>query len=124
MAEIGSVIDGKYEILTEIGHGGMSVVYLAMDTHLNKQWAVKEIKKKGSGKNDEIVVNSLLAEANREDCSKNSRVLKAHKYSIFGNLLSIRKMQDVGISRPICCYTSKLIRKKEIEQAIFIYNLI
>lgn len=64
MAEIGSIIDGKYEILTEIGHGGMSVVYLAMDTHLNKQWAVKEIRKKGSGKNDEIVVNSLLAEAN------------------------------------------------------------
>lgn len=64
MAEIGTVIDGKYEILTEIGHGGMSVVYLAMDTHLNKQWAVKEIKKKGNGKNDEVVINSLLAEAN------------------------------------------------------------
>jgi serine/threonine-protein kinase len=64
MAEIGSVIDGKYEVLREIGRGGMSVVYLAMDMHLNKQWAVKEIRKKGSGKNDEIVVNSLLAEAN------------------------------------------------------------
>lgn len=64
MTEIGTVIDGKYEILREIGHGGMSVVYLAMDTHLNKQWAVKEIRKKGSGRNDEIVVNSLLAEAN------------------------------------------------------------
>lgn len=72
----------------------------------------------------EIVHYQRFGEANREDCSKNSRVLKAHKYSIFGNLLSIRKMQDVGISRPICCYTSKLIRKKEIEQAIFIYNLI
>lgn len=72
----------------------------------------------------EIVHFQRFGEANREDCSKNSRVLKAHKYSIFGNLLSIRKMQDVGISRPICCYTSKLIRKKEIEQAIFIYNLI
>ena len=47
MAEIGSIIDGKYEILREIGKGGMSVVYLAMDTHLNKQWAVKEIRKKG-----------------------------------------------------------------------------
>lgn len=64
MANIGSVIDGKYEILREIGRGGMSTVYLAMDTHLNKQWAVKEIRKRGSGKNDEIVVNSLLAEAN------------------------------------------------------------
>lgn len=64
MTAIGTVIDGKYEILKEIGRGGMSIVYLAMDKHLNKQWAVKEIKKKGSGKNDEIVVNSLLAEAN------------------------------------------------------------
>ena len=64
MTQIGTVIDGKYEILKEIGRGGMSVVYLAMDKHLNKQWAVKEIRKKGSGKNDEIVVNSLLAEAN------------------------------------------------------------
>ena len=64
MTEIGTVIDGKYEVLREIGRGGMSVVYLAMDTHLNKQWAVKEIRKQGSGKNDEIVVNSLLAEAN------------------------------------------------------------
>lgn len=64
MTEIGTVIDGKYEILKEIGRGGMSIVYLAMDKHLNKQWAVKEIKKKGSGKNDEIIVNSLLAEAN------------------------------------------------------------
>lgn len=64
MTEIGTVIDGKYEILREIGRGGMSVVYLAMDTHLNKQWAVKEIRKRGGGKKDEIIVNSLLAEAN------------------------------------------------------------
>lgn len=64
MTEIGTVVDGKYEILKEIGRGGMSVVYLAMDKRLNKQWAVKEIRKKGSGKNDEIVINSLLAEAN------------------------------------------------------------
>lgn len=51
----------------------------------------------------EVVHFQRFGEANREDCSKNSRVLKAHKYSTFGNLLSIRKMQDVGISRPICC---------------------
>lgn len=64
MAEIGTVIEDKYEILREIGRGGMSVVYLAMDTRLNKQWAVKEIRKQGNGKKDEIVINSLMAEAN------------------------------------------------------------
>lgn len=64
MTEVGTVIEGKYEILKEIGRGGMSFVYLANDTHLNRNWAVKEVKKKGVGKNDDIVVNSLLAEAN------------------------------------------------------------
>ena len=28
MISVGQVIDGKYKILSEIGHGGMSVVYL------------------------------------------------------------------------------------------------
>lgn len=64
MTHVRTVIEGKYEILKEIGRGGMSVVYLANDTHLNRNWAVKEVRKKGNGKNDEIVVNSLLAEAN------------------------------------------------------------
>ena len=44
MAVIGTLIEGKYEILKLIGKGGMSEVYLAMDKNLNKQWAVKEIK--------------------------------------------------------------------------------
>ena len=63
MIKIGDVIDGQYEILKEIGHGGMSTVYLAMDKRLNKQWAVKEIKKEGSNKNKQVVLNSLLVEA-------------------------------------------------------------
>ena len=62
--KVGTVLDGKYEILKQIGKGGMSIVYLAMDKRLNKQWAVKEIRKTASGKNNEVVVNSLLAEAN------------------------------------------------------------
>lgn len=64
MTKIGTVLVNKYEILKEIGRGGMSVVYLAMDKHLNKQWAVKEIRRSAKGQDDEIVVNSLLAEAN------------------------------------------------------------
>jgi len=64
MTEIGTVVDGKYEILKEIGRGGMSVVYLAMDNRLKKQWAVKEVRKRGSIKEDEIIENSFMAEAN------------------------------------------------------------
>lgn len=64
MAAIGSVIDGKYEILKLIGQGGMSKVYLAMDKRLNKQWAVKEIEKRGRDKNNEVIIQSAIAEAN------------------------------------------------------------
>lgn len=45
MLETGSVVDGKYKILNVIGRGGMSVVYLAMNERVNRQWAVKEIRK-------------------------------------------------------------------------------
>ncbi len=62
MAEIGSVIDEKYEIVSQIGEGGMSTVYLAVDCRLNKRWAVKEIQKCGDGDRDGIVENSLLTE--------------------------------------------------------------
>lgn len=64
MTKVGNILEEKYEILREIGRGGMSVVYLAMDTRLNKQWAIKEIRKKGNGREDQVIVNSLLAEAN------------------------------------------------------------
>lgn len=64
MAAIGSVIEGKYEILKLIGQGGMSKVYLAMDKRLNKQWAVKEIEKKGRDQHNEVIIQSAIAEAN------------------------------------------------------------
>ena len=40
MQENGSLIDGKYKILSVVGHGGMSVVYLAINERANKTWAV------------------------------------------------------------------------------------
>jgi serine/threonine-protein kinase len=64
LAAIGSVIEGKYEILKLIGQGGMSKVYLAMDKRLNKQWAVKEIEKRGRDQHNDIIIQSAIAEAN------------------------------------------------------------
>ena len=61
MLEIGSVLDGKYKILSEIGHGGMSVVYMALNEKANKTWAVKVIRK--DGKLDfNVVRQGLVAE--------------------------------------------------------------
>lgn len=64
MARIGEVIDGKYEILREIGRGGMSVVYLAMDKRLNKQWAIKEFRKDKDDAGKQVALKALLDEAN------------------------------------------------------------
>ena len=63
MTKEGTVLDGKYEILKEIGRGGMSIVYLAMDNRLNKQWAIKEIKNDGS-KSIQTLLKGLEREAN------------------------------------------------------------
>ena len=61
MLSIGSVVDGKYRLLSEIGHGGMSVVYLAINERANKTWAIKEVRKDG-GNDSEVVQQGLIAE--------------------------------------------------------------
>ena len=61
MLEVGSVLNGNYKILNEIGRGGMSVVYLALNERANKTWAVKEVRKDGSTAS-EVVSQGLIAE--------------------------------------------------------------
>jgi len=63
MLKIGSVIDGKYKILYQIGKGGMSTVYLAINESAGKQWAVKEVRKSGKA-SDEVIRQNLLTEIN------------------------------------------------------------
>lgn len=64
MAEERSLIGGRYRILTQIGEGGMSRVYLALDTVLNKQWAAKEIKRVDDKAQRDLIVQSLITESN------------------------------------------------------------
>ncbi|MFA9559940.1 serine/threonine protein kinase [Evansella sp. AB-rgal1] len=63
MIEIGTIIDERYEVLKEIGRGGMSIVYLAMDNRLNKSIVIKDIRKRAYS-NNELLINSLIVEAN------------------------------------------------------------
>lgn len=61
MLEIGAFIDGKYKILSVVGRGGMSVVYLAINERANKTWAVKEVRKDGVS-DFEVVKQGLIVE--------------------------------------------------------------
>jgi eukaryotic-like serine/threonine-protein kinase len=48
MAEVGegSVVDGRYRVLRRIGAGGMADVWLAEDTHLQRQVALKVLHRR------------------------------------------------------------------------------
>lgn len=64
MIEIGQYIDNKYKVLELLGKGGMSEVYLAINKHLNKQWAIKVIKKQNDNKKQKSIGNDPVSEAN------------------------------------------------------------
>ncbi len=62
--QVGSVVDGKYEVIRVIGRGGMSVVWLAQDKRLGKLWAVKEIKPNVRGLQGAVNRQAIIDEAN------------------------------------------------------------
>lgn len=64
MAAIGSILDDKYEILALVGEGGMSKVYLARDNKLNRHLAIKKVVKNSHDKNNAIIIQSAIVEAN------------------------------------------------------------
>ena len=57
----GSIINERYEVLDEIGHGGMSVVFRVRDRVSGKVLAVKEAKRNGTV-DDHTAEYSLAAE--------------------------------------------------------------
>lgn len=73
MLEQGMLVEGKYRILSEIGRGGMSIVYLAIVESANMTWAVKEVRKDGS--NDyNVVRQGLIAEIDTLKSVKHSKL--------------------------------------------------
>lgn len=65
MVKIGDVIDGKYTVVSKVGEGGMSNIYLARNEIANKNWALKESKNfPNDPKKQTAARQSLIAEAN------------------------------------------------------------
>ena len=60
MLKTGQLIAGRYRILGVVGQGGQSRVYLARDEYVNRQWAVKELRR--DVEHYDLIRRSLLAE--------------------------------------------------------------
>ena len=84
MTEIGTILDGKYEILKMIGKGGMSYVYLAIDNRLKKQWAVKEVRM--NGQNINLMIGRLVSETN---------ILKKIDHPVIPRIVDILQENDL-----------------------------
>lgn len=84
MLKIGSVIDKKYKILSEVGHGGMSTVYLAINERANKTWAVKEVRKDGTC-DFEAVKQGLIVETD---------MLKKFNHPHLPSIIDVIDMED------------------------------
>lgn len=61
MVRTGTVLQGRYEVLKEIGRGGMSTVYQARDLTDGKLLAVKDVARSGREQN-QLVEQSLTVE--------------------------------------------------------------
>lgn len=85
MLDIGTVLDDKYEIIAEVGQGGMATVYLAMDVRLKKQWAVKVVPKVLRDENNNEIIQKAMAEA---------ELLKKIDHPAFPRVVDVFDMDD------------------------------
>lgn len=73
----GDFLEGKYEILKELGRGGMATVYLAENIILKKLWAIKEINITG------------VNEAKAQRLIKEAEMMKRLDHNAFATIVDI-----------------------------------
>lgn len=75
-----TLLNGQYQILHQLGRGGFGFVYLALETPLNEQVAIKELIPALVG--DETVLKRFLAEAKATRRLTHEHIVRTHH--IFG----------------------------------------
>ncbi len=74
---------GPYEILRQIGHGGMAVVFLAIDTRVNRQVALKLVQQGSDREAQEIVdAERFGAELQKQFSERGSHVPAVYDFGI------------------------------------------
>lgn len=91
MVNAGQVLNERYQIIKEIGKGGMSTVYQARDLSTGKLLAVKDVKRTGK-EADQAVEQSLVTEGNMLKKLSNSHLPKI--YDVIENADSFMMVMD------------------------------
>lgn len=91
MVNAGQVLNGRYEIIREIGRGGMSTVYQARDQVTGKLLAVKDVERNGKQAN-QAVEQTLVTEGNMLKQLQNRHLPKI--YDIIENPDSFLMVMD------------------------------
>lgn len=74
---------GPYHILRQIGHGGMAVVFLALDTRSNQRVALKLVQRTGDREAQEIVeAEQFGAELQKRFSERGAQVPAVYEYGI------------------------------------------
>lgn len=62
--EVGSTIDGRYQVINKLGKGGMGQVYLCKSISMGNLWAIKLIQYNKAGQHFPIVEEDILKRLN------------------------------------------------------------
>jgi hypothetical protein len=109
MAELPSTV-GRYEILREIGRGGMGIVYEARDPVLDRTIALKVIQRVGEGEAARALEDRFLSEARSAAHLQHPGIVVVHDYgrdpatgtlSIAFELVRGETLAEVGARGPL-----------------------
>lgn len=111
------VLDGKYQLLEEIGRGGMGTVFRALDTTLDRIVAVKFLLPELQAKRD--VVKLFRREAQAMASINNKNVVRVYSFGRYGSAdflvtefidgLTLEQMIDAAYGRKTLIATSDVV---------------
>ena len=99
-------VDNRYQLLEQIGQGGMALVYKAFDEKLNRIVAIKVIRKDAFGDSElKKIIKRFNQEAKALGKLHHPNILNIHDYGIYDNLpymvmeyvpgLSLKKINEL-----------------------------
>ena len=80
----GTLVAGRYEIIEQIGVGGMAIVYMALDTKLNRKVSFKVLKEEHLA--DEFVFSKFSTEAKAVAILSNQNVVSVYDVGVEENI--------------------------------------